>query len=375
MLRNKSVKFTTVFLMGLLLSFLMSGNIFAQITQLGFQDALDEALDSSTRGVSATIIKGNSVWNTAANRFSTHAVSTNMHFGIASMTKTYVAALIFKLVEQGELTLDTTMDTLLYTGPNQLLESDFQSKVPSNITVRDLLDHTSGIADFLTISYTLAVIIDNSRVWSPYQSLQYMDSPDGYGDFNYTNSSYIILGMIVEHITGMNIVAAVNNYLLDPLNLNNTFMRGLETIPEPKAVGYEKNLLGFFYKTSTLIGDGTASYTSTYTCGNMVSTAENTANWAKVYYELQNGIFDLDNMEWNAMKSADGFTVDYGVAIERFSRNGVVLWGHTGSIVGFNGVFVYWPERDISIAILTNTHSANRTKILAAIMDYIEASF
>lgn len=374
--------------LALALSLVHSASVSADITQAGFQAALDNARSSTnTRSISATIIRdegvwGESVWNAVANKAGrSNPVDVDTHLSIASMTKTYIAALIIELIEENELTLDTSMNTLLYSGINPVLTQDYMNEISPDIKLRNLLNHTSGIDEYLGNSYYYAIAAQTGKVWSPYDTLDYVNQPyfvfdpsDPSPDYNYTNTNYVLLGMIIEHITGTDVLSALQAKLLGPLGLNNTYMRGLESIPAPSAVGYEVGLFGY-YKTSTLVGSGTALYTSTFTCGNMVATAEDAARWAKVYYDLQDSTFDLDSMPLSASRTVDGFTEEYGLGIKRASRDDApyasVLWGHTGTISGFNGLLYYWPEKGISIAILTNEHYAQRYKLLAEIVKYI----
>lgn len=152
-------------------------------------------------------------------------------FQIGSITKTFVATVVLQLVEEGTLTLEDTLDEWL---PSQVLE-----KIPNaeQITISQLLNHTSGIVD-----YTLPLFFQAQRnpgvflqEWQPEELLNFIANQNPSftpgESWEYSNTNVILLGLIVETVTQSNLAAEIRSRILEPLALNNTFFAEEEDIP------------------------------------------------------------------------------------------------------------------------------------------------
>jgi D-alanyl-D-alanine carboxypeptidase len=159
-------------------------------------------------------------------------------FEIGSITKIFVATTVLQLVEEGTLTLEDTLDEWL---PDKVLEN-----VPNaeQITIRQLLNHTSGIVD-----YTLPLFFQGQRnpgvflqEWQPEELLTFISNQEPYfspgESWEYSNTNVILLGLIVETATQSNIAAEIRSRILEPLALNNTFFAEEEEIPGGYVDGY-----------------------------------------------------------------------------------------------------------------------------------------
>ena len=156
---------------------------------------------------------------------------------IASNTKTYVAAAVLRLVESGLIDLDSAIGDLLPVEFSSLLESD--SYDPSAITVRHLLTHTGGLYDHGDAeAYTEAIVADPRHHWTPTEQItalvewgDKLDEPERI--YSYSDSGYVLLGVIVEQITGQGLAEAVRELVdFDKLGLNATWWEIMEPIPE-----------------------------------------------------------------------------------------------------------------------------------------------
>jgi D-alanyl-D-alanine carboxypeptidase len=359
-----------------------------------FQNVLEVArVASLSRSLSAAVYfgDGTELAGAANRKGDLFAVTSDMRFSIGSCTKMFIAAAIFELIRTEQLGMDDELSNLLYN-PG-ILSNDFKDVIDPHIRVRDLLNHTSGIDDFLGDSYYLAVYANMAAVWDPVKTLGYVGDPYHVYDYttrsnnvcHYSNTDYILLGMIIEHITGKNINTVVNEYFLTPLGLVKTCMAGVEPylglteIPGPSATGFEKwideNLVFYWSKSSDLISEDAISlYSSTWACGNMISTAHDMARWARYYYQYQKEHGYLTDDAFNPGDIASGYFTErkFGYGIEYLKHDsGAELWGHTGTIMGFNTLVFYWPEKDASIAILINDHRISRWDALHYIIEYI----
>jgi D-alanyl-D-alanine carboxypeptidase len=364
------------------------------INENNFRQALDKARTTAgTKSIAGTILLGNgtevsAVSNADNDRF---PVSADMHFSIASCTKTFIAGCIFKLIEEKRLTMDDTLQALLYDAG--ILAGSDKTKFDPQIKICNLLNHTSGIEDFLNFRYYYQVVRDMRANWTPHKTLSYISSKNhpynhidsDQNSFYYTDANYVLLGMIIEHVAGNKIEAVVSDYFLKPLNLQNTYMAGvlpylkLSSIPEPNATGFIFVFIRWIPARSLFGKDLTALYSSLWTSSNMVSTPAEMARWIKYYYQYQirNG-YILDkafHLSTEATKESIYFKeIKFGYGLEYLKhRSGSELWGHTGTIMGFRSLAFCMPEKDLSIAIMINDGFAARWDIMNIVIEYINS--
>ncbi len=156
---------------------------------------------------------------------------------IASNTKTYVAAAVLRLWEEGRIDLDEPIATYLPTEHVTILESDGYQ--PELITVRHLLTHTAGLFDYgESPTYSEAVVADPTKRWSRVDQLQFaMDDGEPVGEpgtvFHYSDTGYILLGQLLEDITDAELPDAVWSLIDRPgLGLDSTWFETLEMPPD-----------------------------------------------------------------------------------------------------------------------------------------------
>ncbi len=164
------------------------------------------------------------------------AIDPTMSFRSASVTKTFVAASIYRLIELGDFTADTTIDELLSTDLNELLIAGGYE--PADITVHHLLTHTSGALDFTfgPTNYVGTVFAEPQRRWTRYEQVALAMDHDPVGppgaQYHYSDTGYALLGAIVEERTGMTMGEALRSLLrYEQLGLDHTYLESIE--PEP----------------------------------------------------------------------------------------------------------------------------------------------
>lgn len=347
---------------------------------------------TKTKSIAAMVIRGDGTAEGAVSNAAdgTNPVTIETRFSIGSCTKMFIAGCVFKLIESNRLSLDDRLQKLLYDTGN--LGDSHKSRINPTIRVKDLLCHRTGIRDYLEDpTYYIAIYASPTSTWDYARTLTCVGPPDyaydsadtGKNAFKYSNTNYILLGMVIEQLTGKKVRESLSDHFLAPLGLRSTYMAGvdpypgLKSIPGDMAIGYEKDIWGNWVKSSTYITeDATALYSSTWTCGNMVSTAGDMARWVKEYYLLQRtkGYLASDRFKAGSISSDyfTGRTFGYGIECVRH-RGGAVLWGHTGTIMGFNSLVFHIPAKDISVAVLINDHYPDRWTILHVILEYINA--
>jgi len=214
------------------------------VLQTEFQALIDSVVaeDDAIHGASMAVFSPSSglAWEGAAG-FADPEAKTLMTPGhpvrIASNTKTYVAAAVLRLVEAGDLGLDDAISELLPAEFSELLRSDGYD--PSAITVRHLLTHTGGLYDHGDAeAYTKAIIADPTHHWTPTEQItalvewgDKLEEPERI--YSYSDSGYVLLGVIIEQITGQGLAEAVRGLVnFDKLGLNATWWEIMEPAPE-----------------------------------------------------------------------------------------------------------------------------------------------
>lgn len=333
--------------------------------------ALEAALADATwryglPGVQAAIVApdgrswsgGSGVANVSTRR----AVGSTTPFALGSMTKTFTAALILGLAEDGALGLDDRVIRWLpeYSGRTFLGTTAARRGA---ITIRMLLAHTSGLYDYLS-SYTLDAKLraDKKRVWKPAALIPYIRKPwfaPGTA-YAYSNTNYLLLGLIAERATGTTYPALVRTRILDPLGLGSLYMQVAEPVRGSPSKGYDFASLS---RTAKPVGwsDGTkimpftAVTSAAGAAGAMAGTATDVARWGLA---LWGGTF-LAPASLATMLSFDGTAApgaadDYGLGVGRRMVGERLTYGHSGRLAGYRGVVRWVPELGVSIAVLTN---------------------
>jgi D-alanyl-D-alanine carboxypeptidase len=272
-----------------------------------------------------------------------------------SIGKTYVGAIILQLIEEGLLGLDDPVSD--YLG-----DQSWYHRIPNNadLTIRMLLNHTSGIPRYVFKPALWELVRDDPfRSWTGEERLSYIfdDTPlhaagEGWG---YSDTNYILLGMLVEQLTGEDFSSNLLNRILIPLKLENTRAATDPYLPG-LAAGYtafsaDYHLPVKMYENSRYAINPQLEWTG----GGMVSTPTDLAAWARILYGS-----DFISAPLRAkMKSPGpwptelGTNIDYGFATFIWEDD-PVRYGHTGFMFGYMAIVEYLPERDIAIALQLN---------------------
>ncbi len=326
----------------------------------------DAALDAAARawlkttgspGVSAAVIwPDGRVWVGAfgvADAATGAPVTTSSEFALASITKTFTAALVLQLVDEGKLGLDQLVAPLLP-----------EARLDPKMTVRHLLDHTSGLPDMFRVAgIEPALNSDTHKVWTVDDALAFgwkdRVHPDTF--WRYSNTGYVYLGQLVERVTGIPWATLVRQRLLDPLGLTHTYVQGAERPPGPVVRGHRVTGPPASTTKTPLGGnDPLTPFTSVVTAagsaGAIASTAEDVARWAQALYTGQVYPKALVKAQIADVKRVDQFhpKTRYGLGVQYVKYDKVVTYGHSGSFVGFKNQMRWLPVQQISVVILTN---------------------
>lgn len=292
---------------------------------------------------------------------------THQHvFRLGSITSLYTATVIMRLIEQEQLKLESTIEVWFPGLP-----------YAEEITVKNLLNHTSGIYNY-TENLTLQMItaLHPRKQWLPTDLANYVLSGKPYfapgSSYYYSNSNYLLLGLIAEKITSKNFAELVEQWILQPHTLESTYFLPADSIPSQLITGYQRDLVTLGTKKH-LPSNKTWSSLS-YTAGSMASTASETAHFLQRLFSHQ--ILKKETLEqmlqFNLSKD---FTYPdqngYGLGISRFVLENDTLWGGTVTISGFGGAAFYCKERNYYIVVLGNLSSLKQTQLVSTIIQTI----
>jgi D-alanyl-D-alanine carboxypeptidase len=326
--------------------------------------ALQKALDGIRNGgkypgVSAAIMfPDGSMWegvSGAAILSPATPLSSDTLFSVGSVSKTFVAALVCRLAMAGTIGLDDPLSKYVPTFPNA-----------AHISLRQLLNHTSGIDDVFDPNGTLgpAILAHPAATWTPAQVLAKIGKPKfapGTG-YYYSNTDFILLGMVAEKATGQTVAALVRSMFLVPLGLDHTYLQTEEQAQGPEAHGYMTPASHPRDNSAGTMLPFTAEATAAGFAGAYVSTASDLATWANALY----GGEILDQATLASMVDVSptlAFKVKprypYGFGFEETTVAGQVAWGHRGHLDGFWSAMEYLPASDVTIVVLTNAEWAN----------------
>jgi D-alanyl-D-alanine carboxypeptidase len=305
---------------------------------------LDRVLTSvvaqGVRGVSAAVVFADGTrWAGVAGvaDAQTHLrVATDTPFAVASVTKTFVAALAMQLVEERELTLDVPVARWLPQIPGG-----------DRITLRELLGHTSGLGD----------TGPQPGAWTPSKVLGAMDARecDPGGCFRYSDNNYVAAAALIEAATGRSVAALVRERFLERLHLTHTWFQNAERSRARVATAYDgrrtlRDANGDVPSTEFVRRVGYA--------GALASTGGDLATWGNALFggkvvrpESLAAMLDFERTATLPCPLVDRCPSGYGLGIELDFENGWLTWGHSGST---GALLSYFPEQRITIAVLTN---------------------
>ena len=279
-------------------------------------------------------------------------------FNVASITKTFVAALTMRLIEDGVLRLEDPLSKWVDGVANG-----------DGITIRKLLDHTSGVGDLFSDGGSLlpALLDEPDRVWAPDEVLAHIGTsdPEPGKRWRYSNANYVLLGMIIERATGTTVGRQLRARLLQPVGLRESFLQPDEVGQGPLANGHLMAPGGADEVTLEPSSDGgpyrpdTAWASSVWTAGAMVATARDIARLGDALFDGR--VVEPDTLAQMVRFNSEG---DYGLGIARKEFGEHVTWGHTGLLRGYTGVLAHFPREGVTLAALTNRHRTDLDRLL-----------
>ena len=259
-------------------------------------------------------------------------VTAQTNFRLASITKQFTAMSIMILKERGKLDYSTTLTEIF---------PDFPA-YGKKITIRHLLQHTSGLIDYedLIPDTTTRQVLDRD-VLSMMQALDSTYFPPGSA-FRYSNSGYAVLAQVVERLSGKSFATFLRDEIFSPLRMSNTvaYEKGISEVPE-RAWGYHLNGDSITFSdqslTSAVLGDG-----------GIYSSVADLYHWDQMLYNRK--LVSRRTLRTAFTPGLENY--GFGWYCDKFQ--GRCRLYHTGSTCGFRNTLMRLPEAKLTVIILTN---------------------
>jgi D-alanyl-D-alanine carboxypeptidase len=266
---------------------------------------------------------------------------------IGSITKTFTGTVLLQLVDEGKISLNDKLSKYFPDYPNG-----------QNITIEELGNMTSGIFNYSEDDIFVKDFLSNiSKPFTPEELIDISKKHEPYfapgTDFHYSNTNTILLGLIIEKITGSLLQTEIQNRILNPLGMKETTFATDTTFPDPHPQGY-------YYMDSTSSEPTDVTYLNPswgWSAGAIISTLGDLQLYVK---PLATGQLISKKSQEERLKWIKAFTpstgewadkpLNYGFAIGDFDG----AYGHNGGIPGFNSFVGYLPEKDAVIIVLAN---------------------
>lgn len=281
------------------------------------------------------------------------AVSVDAPFRVASITKLFVATVVLQLVEEGRLGLDDPLARHVSGFPRA-----------DRITIRQLLSHTAGVPDYgLADGFGRRLLADRNRRWRTDEVLALVagarpDFAPGAG-YRYSNTGYVLLGQVIDAVTGATWAAEIRRRIIEPLRLRHTFVAGAEPVPGGVLPGYFDADNDGDRENVETGGPWPSLETSEGPAGAIVSTAPDLAAFGDaLFHGRLLGPGSLRQMVAEGPHHPRNSNYGLGVEIARPDYR-TTLWGHGGALPGFRSGLWYAPEHDVTVVVLANDYRAN----------------
>ncbi|HAA11093.1 MAG TPA: hypothetical protein DCE41_05075 [Cytophagales bacterium] len=296
-------------------------------------------------------------------------MASNSLYFIASISKLFTSAAVYRYVDQGLLSLEDPIA--------QWLSDEIVEKV-ENVelaNVGHLLSHRSGIADFYTAQFDLDRI-DKDHLWSKEEVLTYaynkkanFEVDEGY---SYSNTNFLLLSMILECISGQSFEQVYRETVFDPLQLTSAYYSEEVIIPDHAVKGYvdlygNENFVEsrFLYQDELGIGGDGGVAINAY---HLAVFLENLTNPDFLSTESQ-----AQMTNWFPIGGYDDVfgQTENGYGAERFNTPYESAIGHTGGIDGFITFGFYFPDSDMTYVFLCNSADASKGEVFESMLEQV----
>jgi D-alanyl-D-alanine carboxypeptidase len=274
---------------------------------------------------------------------------------VGSIVKMFTATIVLKLQEEGKLNINDKI--------SKYLQGDNIDRIrnANEATIRQLMQHSSGINNYIqSLQFQTASLNNLIKEWSADELLRYSYhkapyfSPDE--DVRYSNTGYVLLGLLIEKIEGKPLYQVFDEKIINPLSLVNTHFAGKNPVPNGIVRGYIDMYSNFNVIESTYYS-GWDYYTAD---GGLIS---NTYDMNVFFRALMNGQI-INNtslhkmLTWKMPKevAVDFFPIAYGLGIFKIETPKGVAYMHSGNAIGYDANIFYFPSDSTTIVYASNSN-------------------
>lgn len=337
-----------------------------------YQRIIDKFLQAGAAGVSMTVISPQGTWVGVGGKADTQgnvALKPENTLRIGSMTKLFAMATILKLQEEGVLTIRDKV--------NKYVPASITNRIANgnDITIEQCLNHTSGVAEYLTEEVFIGIATGTISKYSAERNLQFIyDKPamaaPGKGS-RYCNSNYLLLSSVISHATGKPAYQVVTEKIIVPQNLKNTFAG--TAIPATLTKAYYSEEENGSKLTDVTAMDNAAVGGEGALDGGMIATSEDIARFLEAL--LTGKVLSAASLaQMKTFQPIDPrdlsddllYYKGYGLGLMKIETNQGTALGHDGHVHGFVGKAFYLPEKKVTMVILLNSWSPASVKVLNA---------
>jgi D-alanyl-D-alanine carboxypeptidase len=264
-------------------------------------------------------------------------------YRIGSITKMFTATMILQLVEEGKLTLTTRLDKFFPSLPNA-----------DSITMANLLNHRSGLHNFTDDSDYVSWMTQ-PKTEDDLLAIVSKDKPDFQpgAKFAYSNTNYLLLGFIIEKITGESYAKNLKERIVSKIGLHDTYLGGKVDIPGGECYSYTFDGSWKQQPVTDMSVPGGA--------GAIVSTPTDLTKFIEA-------LFALKLVSHNSLQQMCTMIDGYGMGMIRVPFYARYGYGHTGGIDGFRSMLVFFPEDSLAVAYCTNGAAYSPNDIMIGVL-------
>jgi D-alanyl-D-alanine carboxypeptidase len=336
--------------------------VFVLTTSERLKQRLDRFAESKPDlAISAAIIKNGELSTAVSGQsFDNSSFDDKRIFLAASTTKMFAAALTVKYTDENQISLDTKISNFL----------QLDDRFSDGITIRNLLNHSSGLEDYLTDEYLAAVINNPQHIFTPAELMYFVPETTtlpGNGFF-YSNTNYLLLGMLLEEWSGESLNVLLRNEIFDAVGSPNTSLYPFEPVQgtmehlwtDVDGDGVIDDLTALGFTPESLLSGAWAS-------GGILSTPTDMVTFLKE-------LFEGDILNDNQLQALQQFTeiipdqYSYGMGLQKINYNQEAWIGHDGSLIHYTMAF-YHPATGSCVAIMANQDGFDYEALMLEVID------
>ncbi|WP_200979086.1 serine hydrolase [Echinicola sp. 20G] len=324
-----------------------------------YQNLMDEIVSNGVVGMTMSVYQPQTgIWISASGKADLHNNIDMKPCNISrvgSTVKMFTAITVLMLAQEGKLDLDDPIA--------DYLQADVIGRIDNadKATIRQLLQHSSGIFNYIqNLKFQTASLNDLIKEWTPDELLSYAEGKKAYfepgTDVRYSNTGYILLGMLIEQFEGKPFYEVFEEKIFQPLNLSMTQFAAKDPVPDGIVRGY----IDLYSKLQVVESTYFSGWDYFTADGGLISNPKDLNTFFQVLMgqKLLNAEYLDQMLTWKSPKEPDPefFPIAYGLGIFRIETPSGIAYMHSGDAIGYYANMLYFPDDSTSIAYAANSN-------------------